>query len=379
MIKTLTHAEAKQLREQVLERFRQSPNNGAGVKISSYKNKYKPLAEHISQAVPGSEASVTVSRLRKFFYDTNPDLRPPDKLETPSFGDDFVRVLWAYVEPPHFEPLPSETLPPEPIPPHLKPSFLRRVLPWAMLLLLGIITLLFWMWRDSELQGWVEDFNTVHPDSLRARGWEIVDYDSAAFAQQHREGHLTLYTHRGDYWYTPPDTPIITNLLARKIGLPAAKITFKLSDFNPSQNWQQAGIILLDKEKKRNHNIRVTLVSGDNGFPPGRSIQMIKREHGMTYDKNHVVDILQPGQELMALPPGIWIQVQFENKRFRFFRHYEEEFSSFIEIGELDFNFEPHYVAVVAFRGLRDVRRELNTAKAIPVCFDYIKVEPLYQ
>lgn len=109
MIKTLTHEEAKKLREQVLTRFCESPGNGAGVKITSYKGNYKPLAEHIAQVVPHSAASVTVTRLRKFFYDTNPDLRPADKLQAPSFGDDFVRALRLYVAPDFSPPPPATT------------------------------------------------------------------------------------------------------------------------------------------------------------------------------------------------------------------------------------------------------------------------------
>ncbi|MBX2892530.1 MAG: hypothetical protein KF734_16505 [Saprospiraceae bacterium] len=67
MIKELTYEEAGRLRELVKNRFLQSPFNGAGFRVSQHKDSYRPLANDIIRAVPGSEASVTTNRLRKFF------------------------------------------------------------------------------------------------------------------------------------------------------------------------------------------------------------------------------------------------------------------------------------------------------------------------
>lgn len=77
------------------------------------------------------------------------------------------------------------------------------------------------------------------------------------------------------------------------------------------------------------------------------------------------------------MPVPVWMQVRFEKNHFRFFVHFWEEHASFTETGRFDFDFEPYYVALVAFRGIRDHRRGLNTSETIPVCFDYLRVEPL--
>jgi len=318
--------------------------------------------------VPDTEASITTNRLRKLFYYTNPEVCAEDKFENPSFGNDFIQVLFKYIEE---EPNPT-TIIPEPR------QFPRKWLwPGAALLLFLAIAVAMWQWLDRP-KYWEEDFNDVSVEGLKSRGWEILDYDSVAFSKQLKPGTLTTHTLWGDYWCAPLQPPIITNLLLKKINSKSGKITFKLVDFHPLQDYQQAGIFLLDKNRKRNHNIRITFAACVSCSRPRQSFQMVKREHGTAYEKTFLMSIWpdnSPPPKDTLTP--LWVQVQFEQNKFRFYAHEWHETASFVEIGEFDFDFEPYYIAVGAFRGMTNGKGELNTSASIPAFFDYLKVEPL--
>lgn len=361
MIKELTLEEAAQLRELVKEQFRNSAFNGAGFRITQYKEGYQALANDIAKTVEGSSASVTTHRLRKFFYYTDPSICAPERLENPSFGDDFLHALFAYVK--------------------IEKKLRRKPAPWKRIglgsvLLIVLVIIGAWLWPKPN-EGWVETFDSVSVDSLKSRGWEILDYDAVAFSKQLRLGCFTAYTLRGDYWFSQPDSPIITNLILKKINCKSAKITLKIEDFNPNQDFQQAGILLLDRDKHRSHNIRVTFTASSSDTSAIQTIQIIKMEHGTPYEKQNPI---RKWSLSSTSPPKItplWIQIQVDGNKFRFFGHWGEEHSSFTEIANIDFDFEPYYVAIAAFRGIRDDYRALNNSESIPVFIDYLKVELL--
>lgn len=367
MIKELTYEEAARLRQLVKKRFLQSPFNGAGFRISQHRASYKPLADDIVRTVPNSEASVTTNRLRKLFYYTDPSICAADKLEKPSFGDDFVQVLFKYIE--------EEPKPVAHIPKH-QPFSRKWLWQGVAALLFSAVAIAFWQWPNPP-KYWEEPFEDVSVAGLNSRGWEIVDYDSVAFSKQLRPGHLTLYTLRGDYWVVPSDSPKITNLLLRKVDSEHFKVSVRIDSFNPYQDYQQAGIILLDKNKTRTHNIRFTFFCCATCTSSQQGLQIIKREHGTAYEAYKGLKEWPRGQTNPHKTQTIWLQIAVSKKIFRFFYHGSEEFASFSEIAEIDFDFEPCYVAIGAFRGLRDSTKNLNNSEAIPAFFDYVKVEPL--
>jgi hypothetical protein len=388
MIKELTLEEAAQLRELVKNRFQQGHFNGSGFRITQYKEAYQALADDIQHSVKGDAASISTHRLRKLFFYTDPAICPGERLEKPSFGDDFIRVLFVYVA----------TLPdivkngePKPQEPRVQISEIfqpkeqtTKVLSskwvWRTIAIVLFIILSWMGWKYLEQPAyWTEEFNSVSVDSLKSRGWEILDYDSVAFSKQLKPGCFTAYTLRGDYWYTQPDSPIITNLLLKEINSKSAKITLKIDDFNPTQEFQQAGIVLLDKNRNKEHNIRITVNSCSSGPRFHQAIQIVKRENGTAYETPTFIiwswDTPAPPDSSFISP--IWIQIQCEKNKFHFYYHFGEEYASFRAVNTIDFNFEPAFVAIGAFRGIRNSKRDLNNSESIPAFFDYLKVEPM--
>ena len=373
MIKTLTLEEAKKLRERVLERFRQSPDNGAGLKITSYKNKYKPLAEHIAQAVPDSVASVTVTRLCKFFYDTNPDLRPPDKLLEPSFGDDFVRALRQYACP---------DIPPAPPLPPPMPRFHWRILPMVALLLCVAAFFLRTQFMPPPTR-WEEKFDSVHPDSLRARGWKIMDYDSVAFARQIREGCLTAYTYPGGYWVKKDsgEIPMLKNMVVKPIGLKKCVITTRLvGSFHPQQDWQGAGVFLFGPDLSLDNNLSVffaycdEFINGDS-IERFQKIQIVLLVDGKARDQGWFVRKLKPLDKPIK---EIEFELEVREKTVAIGWRTEAVWrAANLEYPIVELPFVPAYVGVGAAQGHSDGLGRPLGADTIPAFFEFVKVDPL--
>ena len=93
-ILTLTAAQAQEIKSGILHSYRQE--SGAEFQPVTYLGAYEDLRTHIlfkCSDVPGAEASISLHRLRKLFYYTDPAYCPVDKLEPLSFGDDFISLL----------------------------------------------------------------------------------------------------------------------------------------------------------------------------------------------------------------------------------------------------------------------------------------------
>jgi hypothetical protein len=362
-IRELTREEADRLRQQVRQRFLRGHSNGFRPK--SFKGAYEDLRNDIVGKVHGADVSVSLTRLRKLFYYADPAVCPSEQLEKPSFGRDFIEALEQYAreeEPtPHRFALLS------------KQTTRTSKMVWLLLLLLPFGGIAAWFFQPKPARSWREDFNYTGVDSLQMHGFEWLDFDPDWWSKQLRDSALTLYTLRGDYWFDAPDTPLITNLLLKKINCKSCKITVKLGGFNPVQDYQQAGIILLDAAKTRDDNVRFTLAACSSCNPPRQGLQMVKNVRGDVIEKFKHLGEVTPNSSLSN--QSLWLRMEHKDGQVRFFYHWGAEYSSFSEIASMDIDFVPAYVGVVAFRGLKDSKRNINNSEAIPVFIDYIKVE----
>lgn len=363
-IRELSREAADRLRQQVRHRFLRGHSHGNGFRPSSFKGAYEDLRLDIIRNEPASESAVSLTRLRKLFYYADPEVCPPEQLEKASFGRDFIEALEQYVR----EEAPATPRLAPPLPGAVKWRFI-----WILLLLLPFGGVAAWYFKPKQARNWREDFNNTSVDSLRSHGFEWIDFDPQWWSKQLRDSTLTLYTLRGDYWYDTPDTPMITNVLLKKIKCRSCKITMKLGGFNPVQDYQQAGIILLDAAKTRNDNIRFTLAACSTCKPPRQGLQMVKNVRGDVIEKLQHVGEITPNSSLGN--QSLWLRMEYKDGLVRFFYHWGAEYSSFAEIASMEIDFVPAYVGLVAFRGLKDGNRNFNNSQAIPVFIDYLKAE----
>ncbi len=93
-IRSLTEDEAGHLRSNLLKAYRK---RFCRVFIPvTYLGAYEDLREMILSVLsgkPDAASSVSLHRLRKLFYYTDPSFCPSGQLETLSFGDDFISLL----------------------------------------------------------------------------------------------------------------------------------------------------------------------------------------------------------------------------------------------------------------------------------------------
>jgi hypothetical protein len=105
-----------------------------------------------------------------------------------------------------------------------------------------------------------ENFQSVSEDSLLSRGWFVQSKDINYWNRRdEKPGHLTLFTLKGDNWPDSASIPGIRNLLLRKISADCFTAEVQLADFIPLQNWQQAGILLLEDTSFTGKSIRISL------------------------------------------------------------------------------------------------------------------------
>lgn len=383
MIKELTPLEANQLRERIRKRFLGSPFNGAGFRVSQYKKSYQPLADDILQAVGDktSAASVTTNRLRKLFYYTDPAICDPDKLERPSFGDDFVQALFRYIE--------SESGDGTRISASSKTA--RRWLGPAGVILLLVLLAACWVWMENWPVYWEEPFDDVRPAGLRSRGFELIDYDSVAFGRQPQPGCLTLYTYPGDYWTDPDrnEKPFIKNLVVKRLGSEQCVVSAGLTNhFNPFMNWQQAGIFLLGPTLDRRNCLRITFVYD---FSLGNSFQYkdytahstwkyqtVLMQNGVPYEQPPVFMGSPELIPLAAKRTAFSIRIDHRKVQVSYLAGPDGlVFQN--QVQEIELPFQPAYVGLAAFQGFTDTKGQPLNADTIPACFDYLKTEPLNQ
>lgn len=377
MIKQLTPDEAARLRKLVRDRFLQSPFNGSGFRVTQYKKSYQPLADNIHRSVAGVEASVTTYRLRKFFYYTDPDVCDESKLEKPSFGDDFIEALLKYIE---------EV--PVGIPPKSTFRYRKRLWQVSTLLLCSVITVAGWRWMTEPPKYWEESFDDVSIKGLKSRGFKFLDYDSAAFSRQMKPGQLTLFTYPGDYWvkWDSGEVPVIKNMLVKRLECNHCVLSTEITkNFNPSQNWQQAGVFLFGPEIDPKNNVRITFCydegRGYESLLHGiyakkvQKIMVVLLRNGLPEEKTQVVRLPEVEIDLQEL----YLFVNIDRRKIMISFRYGNTWNALHQDSniEMELPFVPAYVGLGAFQGFTDERGKPLGADTIPVFFDYLKVEPL--
>lgn len=353
--KLLSETELKRLRERVQKRFLSRDPDRPLIPANTFLGSYEPLRDDILLVIPEAHSSVSPTRLRKLFHYTNPAVCAPEHLEKPSFGKDFLEALEQYAAHPRT----------------LVGNGGRKK--WWVVVV-GILTLCLlgstWCLHIPKDRKIVDHFDDTSLEGLKNEGWEFEDFDSTLWFPQNRSGMLTLRTARGDYWYTPPDTPIIRNLIYREISdCPCFKLTFKIVDFRPSENFQQVGVFFLNDKRERDHNIRVTNAVGGIA----QKLQVIKREHGQAYELGEFL------RDTEKNPPidSVWIAVVKRNNEYEFFYNLRNEYGPFQSFAKMTFDFKPAYIGIGAFNGIRQYDfGPFNTSPSTPAYIDYLVFEP---
>jgi hypothetical protein len=226
-----------------------------------------------------------------------------------------------------------------------------------------------------------EDFHAVREDTLTGRGWFVKAKDSGYWERRGEfPGCLTLFTLKGDNWPDPVHAPVIRNLLLRKIPCDCFTVELHLEDFIPRQNWQQAGILLMEDTSFAGKSIRITIAYNDynGGYPRSRSILIqaitsLGRNFGKPEEIAHIplynVDSLDNSPVIAKNLDNSALRIEKQGNKFRFlYANGSMENTPFKEMATHEFPMNPRYVGLFALKGF------VENADDMPVRFKFFSL-----
>jgi hypothetical protein len=230
--------------------------------------------------------------------------------------------------------------------------------------------------------GFANNFSDVSMDTLSRGGWWVESPDTFYWKKRgETPGCLTLYTLQGDYWPDSVNRPKIRNLLLHRLGCDCWTVEVHLKDFVPGQNWQQAGILLMEDTGFKGKSMRISIAYNDyNGVYPRSGTVLVQAisSRGTKGDKPeefaHVIllqtDSLRTQPLLFRTLTYSALRIEKQGDRFRIL--YADgigAYTSFREIVSHDFAFQPRYIGLFALRG------HVDSGAAIPARFSWFGLD----
>ncbi|PWT78179.1 MAG: hypothetical protein C5B59_02270 [Bacteroidetes bacterium] len=266
---------------------------------------------------------------------------------------------------------------------------IKSTVPIPLLLLAGILVIVVFFIGHHPVnpmaaKPFVEDFHSLSPDSLNEHDWFVKGEDTLYWNQRaSKANHLALFTLKGDNW---PDSTgkalSIKNLLVRKIEDECFTTEVHLSGFVPAQNWQQAGILLLEDTNFKGKALRLSIAYNDffGGFSvPKEIIVQAITSSGEGSNKPEEVAhkiLFNPAagnEELIKgnmQKSGLRIEKKQNRIRLLYSSSPMENFA-FKEAVNFEFDFHPKYIALFALKG------PVDQAEVMPAYFSYFSFDGL--
>ena len=259
----------------------------------------------------------------------------------------------------------------------LKPRLPIIAIP-VVIILLAIIWLLV---RTTKPITFTDDFSSVNNDSLAARGWFINATDTTFWAKRNDvAGAITLYTLKGDNWPDSLHTQGIKNLLVREIPGDCFTAEVHLEKFIPHQNWQQAGILLMEDTAFKGKTMRLSLAYNDytGGYPISKQIIMqaitslgnnFSKPEEIAHSTLFYLDSITKTPAVLHNLDHSALRIEKHGSTFRMlYADGATETTAFKEIVSRNFDMQPKYIAIFALKGFVD------SADNIPAHFTFFRL-----
>ena len=245
-----------------------------------------------------------------------------------------------------------------------------------------IVLFIFWLNIPNKTDDEFSDnFKQVSDNDMAKNGWFVRDKNEAYWDNKGtKPGQLTLYTLKGDNWPDPANKQGIQNLLLRPIAYDCFTAEVHLNNFIPRQEWQQAGILLLEDTTLAGKSIRLSIAYNDffagSRQPKEIYIQAI-RSLGNGFGKPEEFahkpitypDSIKQIPEQMKMLQNSALRIEKQGKKFRFlYSDGINENTAFKEIVSQEFDMQPKYIGIFAIKGFKD-----STA-TIPVHFTFFRI-----
>jgi hypothetical protein len=193
----------------------------------------------------------------------------------------------------------------------------------------------------------VDDFDDCSVTGLESRGWRVFNFDSVNWVNDCALGQLTLRTLRGDLWTKGNEPGLVHNMVLRRAPPGDFIITTVLTNFLPTKNWQQAGLIAY---RHSDEYSRITVSYNDAGVVRGElKVQAV-------YEKPGGQVIEPPNHRIMdfASVPVRRMRLQLQRSGQSIILRCGEEDNYLREIDRRTFPLTPEYVGVIALQGITE-------------------------
>jgi hypothetical protein len=196
-----------------------------------------------------------------------------------------------------------------------------------------------------------------------------------------KKDQLTLFTIRGDNWPNAQEKIGVRNLLLRKITKDCFEAEVHFADFLPDQNWQQAGLVLLEDTNFTGKGIRLSVAYNDffGGYNKPReiiiqAITSFGKNYGEPEEIAHqpvaFTDSIRIHPELALNLANSSLKIEKEGKKFRFlYAGGSVSNPAFKEVITHEFDMQPRYIGLFAIKGFVD-----STA-IMPVHFTFFRLK----
>ena len=261
----------------------------------------------------------------------------------------------------------------------------RKLLYLVPILTVGIITLivgLLFLLNDQKQKIFTENFHSLNEDSLTNHGWIVQSKDEHFWQKRNEQsGSLTLFTLKGDNWPDSANKPGIKNLLIRKISSDCFTTEVHLSGFFPKQNWQQAGILLMEDTNFTGKSLRLSVSYNDfsGGFPKSKEILIqaitsqgkdFYKPEELAHQSIYKLDLTTENLVKENLQHSA-LSIEKKGTEFRLlYANGSMENSAFKEVISKDIDMKPKYIGLFALRGFAD------SSSVIPARFDFFSYSP---
>lgn len=245
----------------------------------------------------------------------------------------------------------------------------------------AVLVINFQFFKKREYGRISTDFHSVEEDSLKRQGWFVISKELPWWNRRdEKPSHLTLFTLRGDNWPDSANKPAIKNLLLHNISSECFTAEIHIDSFIPRQNWQQAGILLLEDSTPASKSVRLSIAYNDffGGFskPKEVIIQAITSGGNDLSKPEEIVHIpvfnITAGDESLVgnnlRKSGLKIEKNGNNFRFLYSTSPIENFA-FKEAANRELFIKPKYIGLFALQGF------VNDSNYIPACFKFFSLE----
>lgn len=256
-----------------------------------------------------------------------------------------------------------------------KPKLFLSITTISAIVIVILVSLYFFV--PSKQKNFSDNFHSVKNDVLKANGWMLKDADKAYWNKRGmRSNMLSLFTLNSDNWPDSIHKPQIKNLLFRKIKSKCFTTEVHLQNFFPHQEWQQAGVLLMEDTGYTSKSLRLSLAYNDffGGFsrPKEVIIQAITSpDNGLTQPEEIVhlpVFTLDSNNSNLVQNNLAYSALRIEKTGNTFRLLYScspTKSFAFKDAAVTNINFQPKYVGLFALQGFN------TNADVIPACFTY--------